>query len=61
VQDVISILQIEEGGLVAFESDVGRAEYYRIKRRDKEFKDYLAWKLKLKLKLKRRYDNGYWL
>ena len=39
---MISTLQIEEGGLVAFESDIARAEYNRIKRMDGEFEDYLA-------------------
>ncbi|MCD5401559.1 hypothetical protein LR013_03070 [candidate division NPL-UPA2 bacterium] len=42
VREVINTLKIEEGGLVAFESDIARAEYNRIKRMDEEFEDYLA-------------------
>jgi len=49
VREVINTLQIEEGGLVAFESDIARAEYNRIKRMDEEFEDYLANLLENKL------------
>jgi len=49
VREVISTLQIEEGGLVAFGSDIARSEYDRIKRMDEEFEDYLANLLENKL------------
>jgi len=42
VREVITTLKIEEEPLVAFESDIARAEHNRIKRMDEEFEDYLV-------------------
>lgn len=40
-REVLNTLEIEEGGLVAFESDIARTEYNRIKRMEEEFENYL--------------------
>lgn len=58
VREVISTLQIEEGGLMAFESDIARAEYDRIKRMDGEFEDYLANLLENKLEETIEFGNN---
>ncbi|MCX8015064.1 MAG: hypothetical protein N2748_03515, partial [candidate division WOR-3 bacterium] len=42
VIEILETLDIEEGGLVAFESDIARAEYNRIKKSEEEFESYLS-------------------
>jgi len=42
VVEILETLEIEEGGLVAFESDIAKAEYGRIKKMESEFENYLT-------------------
>ena len=42
VTEILETLEIEEGGLVAFESDIAKAEYNRIKKMEQEFGDYIS-------------------
>lgn len=41
IREVLNTLEIEEGGLVAFESDIARTEYNRTKQMEDEFEEYL--------------------
>jgi len=49
VVEILETLNIEEGGLVAFVSDIARTEYNRIKRMEDEFEGYLADLIKTRL------------
>lgn len=49
IREVLNTLEIEEGGLIAFESDIARNEYNKIKIMDEEFENSLNEILENKL------------
>jgi len=49
VREVLNTLEIEEGGLISFESDIARAEYNRIKDMESEFETSLKELIENKL------------